>query len=580
MIRTPVKRNKTTDKENNNLNPEEIVNLDETNDNLETVTVPTISSAPTTSSAPNIPSIPIISSTSIQSPAPIISLAQITPTISTQTTPSVQTLVTASIQPLVLPKSSKISTRLSTADNYVLTFSDPNIRNSTMQIKADNYQQPRNQEEIDDMNLFFNNLKTAVQEAQPIKSKIEGILKKRKITDIFDQNVRLSTIPTPSETSFMNYNPTPERVRTTTVRFIDQLNIPTTIEEISDSESSQINITVPNVNLVTQTQTQRNQLDQTGTITSSCQSTNNLNHSNRNSQRINNDSNNFQQFGSDEQTNVSHYIHTDTNTFYKTHDNPPPVYSCNPPPINPNLSWYSPQPNYSQEYYHPNAINHARDMPQPGITHSTRYTSLLQDTSNPNYTRPNNANYSQDNQSNTANYAREMPQPSITRITRPIRPTSFAQDFPNLNYNQSQLQPNYFDYQQPIRRNQNEPFVQPDRYPMPNRNNFPNNPIASNSSIETHSSPISIINPQHVHTQSIRSNQSIQNDLNTTSQLPIRKQFLNRLQTIPKFDGATHKELVDFIDICDTLYQSCMNEYEESEFYEQMALQLRGEARQ
>lgn len=59
---------------------------------------------------------------------------------------------------------------------------------------------------------------------------------------------------------------------------------------------------------------------------------------------------------------------------------------------------------------------------------------------------------------------------------------------------------------------------------------------------------------------------------NDDSQSDIRHQFLRRLKSIPKFDGNSYKELIEFIDICDTLYASCWNQSEENEFYEQMLL--------
>lgn len=58
-----------------------------------------------------------------------------------------------------------------------------------------------------------------------------------------------------------------------------------------------------------------------------------------------------------------------------------------------------------------------------------------------------------------------------------------------------------------------------------------------------------------------------------------RESFLRRLRLIPKFSGDSYQELKDFIDITDSLYNSCKNQFEEDEFYEQLTLQLRGEAR-
>lgn len=58
-----------------------------------------------------------------------------------------------------------------------------------------------------------------------------------------------------------------------------------------------------------------------------------------------------------------------------------------------------------------------------------------------------------------------------------------------------------------------------------------------------------------------------------------RKSYIRRLTTIPKFSGDTYQELRDFIDISEALYYSCVNQAEENEFFDQMTLQLRGEAR-
>lgn len=58
-----------------------------------------------------------------------------------------------------------------------------------------------------------------------------------------------------------------------------------------------------------------------------------------------------------------------------------------------------------------------------------------------------------------------------------------------------------------------------------------------------------------------------------------RKSFLKRLYDIPKFNGESHQNLTDFIDTCETLYCSIGNEAEEREFFEQMMLRLRGEAK-
>ena len=58
-----------------------------------------------------------------------------------------------------------------------------------------------------------------------------------------------------------------------------------------------------------------------------------------------------------------------------------------------------------------------------------------------------------------------------------------------------------------------------------------------------------------------------------------RKSFLKRLNDIPKFNGESFQKLTDFIDTCETLYCSIENDSEEREFFDQMMLRLRGEAR-
>lgn len=99
---------------------------------------------------------------------------------------------------------------------------------------------------------------------------------------------------------------------------------------------------------------------------------------------------------------------------------------------------------------------------------------------------------------------------------------------------------------------------------------------------------------QQYNTNSVRNAQQFpQNNLNNNAQqnqtnqqydqgqnrTNPRNSFLKRLKLIPKFSGESHKELKEFIDTAETLYYSCMNDAEEQEFYEQMTLQLHGEAR-
>lgn len=58
-----------------------------------------------------------------------------------------------------------------------------------------------------------------------------------------------------------------------------------------------------------------------------------------------------------------------------------------------------------------------------------------------------------------------------------------------------------------------------------------------------------------------------------------RDTFLRRLRCIPKFNGENYSQLKEFIDVVESLYVSCSNQNEENELYEQILLQVRGEAR-
>lgn len=58
-----------------------------------------------------------------------------------------------------------------------------------------------------------------------------------------------------------------------------------------------------------------------------------------------------------------------------------------------------------------------------------------------------------------------------------------------------------------------------------------------------------------------------------------RETFLRRLRCIPKFNGENYSQLKEFIEVSESLYISCLNEAETNELYEQILLQLRGEAR-
>lgn len=68
---------------------------------------------------------------------------------------------------------------------------------------------------------------------------------------------------------------------------------------------------------------------------------------------------------------------------------------------------------------------------------------------------------------------------------------------------------------------------------------------------------MSNINPNlHQSNQDLNTN----NMITAGNQNEIRRQFIRRLKSIPKFDGNSYRELIDFIDIADTLFNSCMNE--------------------
>lgn len=58
-----------------------------------------------------------------------------------------------------------------------------------------------------------------------------------------------------------------------------------------------------------------------------------------------------------------------------------------------------------------------------------------------------------------------------------------------------------------------------------------------------------------------------------------RSSFIRRLKSIPKLTGETHNELREFIDVVDTLFVCIQSRNEEAEFYDQLLLQIRGEAR-
>lgn len=68
-------------------------------------------------------------------------------------------------------------------------------------------------------------------------------------------------------------------------------------------------------------------------------------------------------------------------------------------------------------------------------------------------------------------------------------------------------------------------------------------------------------------------------DLNMLNVNHPRSSFLRRLKSIPVFNGDTYNNMRDFVDIVDTLYMTILDELEENEFYDQLFLQIRGEAR-
>lgn len=75
-----------------------------------------------------------------------------------------------------------------------------------------------------------------------------------------------------------------------------------------------------------------------------------------------------------------------------------------------------------------------------------------------------------------------------------------------------------------------------------------------------------------------RSNQNRSNQNNNDEDC--RKTFLNRLNAIPTFSGNSRAELMEFVDICDSLSAFCQNQSEYAELIMQIAIQLRGEARE
>lgn len=141
-----------------------------------------------------------------------------------------------------------------------------------------------------------------------------------------------------------------------------------------------------------------------------------------------------------------------------------------------------------------------------------------------------------------------------------------ASNLNNISFENQQAKQNLserFNSPRLIRQSQHQPHFEPNNFHQVsgvhfepnNRNTLTNQPVQMES----------------------RNNVPTDYEQNTNG--VIRKSFLGRLRTIPKFSGDSFNELKDFIDVSETLYNSCSNEREEQEFYEQMALQLRGEAK-
>lgn len=73
--------------------------------------------------------------------------------------------------------------------------------------------------------------------------------------------------------------------------------------------------------------------------------------------------------------------------------------------------------------------------------------------------------------------------------------------------------------------------------------------------------------------------ENVVNRSNQTQDAQCRKSFMKYLDNIPLFSGDSREELMNFIEICDTIDAFCSNEYEYSEFITKVSFQLRGEAR-
>lgn len=154
----------------------------------------------------------------------------------------------------------------------------------------------------------------------------------------------------------------------------------------------------------------------------------------------------------------------------------------------------------------------------------------------------------------------------------------------NLNYRENEISQQQITPQPQYRRY--PAFIADTDFPFEN-----NQPQMSTNSVRNdvqrdrpnlnHSivdSPIINRARNHFHDNTRRPFNDITNRANNHIALA-RKSFLKRLEAIPIFRGESYSELRDFMDIADTLYVTILNQNERDEFYHQLILQIRGEAR-
>lgn len=98
----------------------------------------------------------------------------------------------------------------------------------------------------------------------------------------------------------------------------------------------------------------------------------------------------------------------------------------------------------------------------------------------------------------------------------------------------------------------------------------------ANHSNEMPNMNFSTRNSSNQNNNSNQHNQYVQQNQNNAL---VRKSFLRRLESIPIFSGETRSSLMEFIEICDSLFLFCQNENEYSELLMQVMIQLRGQAR-